>query len=244
MRKTLPTRGTILEHWKTWLEEKGISFLHPCCWACGRTWHTVPSLRKENPSGNEIKRLWDIEQLERCHIIPKSLGGSNEASNLFLMCRQCHDRAPDVASRKYFFVWVNCQSQIKRRTQELKEAWAIFVNGPFDEEVAKGIFWVINQEGFWKWITANSMCHLNPRAGGATFKMTTFIAAILLYIEEHAEDLRGQDCTPYVIEDIISDHLCFKDIQSEWIRRRTADKSEKYMDKFIQGILPFLVDHQ
>jgi hypothetical protein len=244
MRKTLPTRGKILEHWKTWLEQEEINLLHPCCWACGRNWHTAPPLKEENPSWNQIKTVWDIQQLERCHIRPQSLGGSNEPSNLFLMCRECHDRAPDVASREYFFLWVNRQSQIKRRTEQLKEAWAVFVNGPFDEEAAKGLLWVMNQEGFWEWVTANSTSHFDPRVGGPILKMTTFIAAILLYIQEHAEDLRAQDCTSYVIEDIISDHLCFKNIRSELIIRRTGDKSETYIDKFVQGILPFLVDHQ
>lgn len=35
-------------------------------------------------------------KLERCHIIPHSLGGSSEPSNFVLLCESCHIEAPNV----------------------------------------------------------------------------------------------------------------------------------------------------
>ena len=49
---------------------------------------------------------WSGDERERCHIVPKSLGGSYECSNLFLMCSECHRRAPNTTEPKVFFEWV------------------------------------------------------------------------------------------------------------------------------------------
>ena len=46
---------------------------HERCWCCGR-----------------------LEDLERCHIIPHALGGSNHPSNFVLLCNYCHQQAPNV----------------------------------------------------------------------------------------------------------------------------------------------------
>ena len=57
------------------------------CWACG-------------------KRVETKSDLQRCHIVPKSLGGREEASNYFLLCSDCHDEAPDTTNREAFLRWV------------------------------------------------------------------------------------------------------------------------------------------
>lgn len=45
-------------------------------------------------------------RLQRCHIVPKSLEGSDHPSNIVPMCAQCHDRAPDVADYFAMFDWI------------------------------------------------------------------------------------------------------------------------------------------
>lgn len=45
-------------------------------------------------------------KLHRCHIVPLSLGGSNEADNYALLCARCHDEMPDTSNRDYFFSWL------------------------------------------------------------------------------------------------------------------------------------------
>ena len=64
------------------------------CWACNKT------LRGGSAS-YKTKSL----DLYRCHIIPDSLGGSNEPSNLLLMCGECHSKAPDSNDVELFWLW-------------------------------------------------------------------------------------------------------------------------------------------
>lgn len=54
-----------------------------CCYACGR-----PTF------------------LQRCHIIPHALGGSQEPGNLFLLCSECHSNNPDTVFPEFFFKYV------------------------------------------------------------------------------------------------------------------------------------------
>ena len=44
--------------------------------------------------------------LQQCHIIPKSLGGTLEPSNIIPLCGICHDKAPDVSDKNEMFAWV------------------------------------------------------------------------------------------------------------------------------------------
>lgn len=44
---------------------------------------------------------------ERAHIKAASLGGSNKAGNLFLLCDECHIASPDHKDFKWFVSWVN-----------------------------------------------------------------------------------------------------------------------------------------
>ena len=88
----------------------------PCCWACGK--EAMPP--KEEAAvqesckipgwGFDYARLWDSEKvissLERCHIIPAALGGRDDASNLFLLCEECHKLSPDTTNPASFFRWV------------------------------------------------------------------------------------------------------------------------------------------
>ena len=57
------------------------------CWCCGqRTSH-----------------------LQRCHIVPKSLGGTFEPHNIVPLCGACHDEAPDVIDKNIIFEWIKEQ---------------------------------------------------------------------------------------------------------------------------------------
>ena len=57
------------------------------CWCCGqRTSH-----------------------LQRCHIVPKSLGGTFEPHNIVPLCGACHDEAPDVIDKNIMFEWIKEQ---------------------------------------------------------------------------------------------------------------------------------------
>lgn len=81
----------------------------PSCWACGR-----PVRRKDLLSWEkydlEIEEIWKDKKinsnLQRCHIVAKQFGGSDDPSNLFLMCEDCHAESPDTTNTAAFFRWV------------------------------------------------------------------------------------------------------------------------------------------
>lgn len=51
----------------------------------------------------------ESSKLERAHIIPHSLGGSNDVSNYILLCNKCHRESPDIANESALIEWMNEQ---------------------------------------------------------------------------------------------------------------------------------------
>ena len=80
------------------------NIMEPSCWGCGKP------LTKCDGMYNEWKSLWDDKyiksELNKCHIIPKALGGTTVPANLFLMCESCHRESPDTTNLSAFFRWV------------------------------------------------------------------------------------------------------------------------------------------
>ena len=176
---TMPTKGDIFEYWKDWLIENGFDLGEPSCWSCGRWWDTKYDIQKPNASYDDIKELWNkVTPLQRCHIIPRSLGGLDSTSNLFLMCHDCHDKAPDTTSREIFLIWVKAQSWIKREFNEIKEHIETFgiEENEFDELAN-----IANSPDFQKWAKKNMGLHWNQQGGGIKLKKSTFIGALIEY---------------------------------------------------------------
>ena len=77
----------IVHYWAAIEDECGLgvdwSEAHERCWRCGN---------KSN--------------LQRCHIVPDSLGGLDHPSNLVLLCGRCHREAPNHTNPKYMWVWL------------------------------------------------------------------------------------------------------------------------------------------
>lgn len=109
-RGTLPSKYKIAEYWRDKLLPNGYpvitDYYEPSCWACGNWIHN--EYEGERIRKGDSKSLWNdsIYELERCHIIPRALGGSDTADNLFLMCPHCHKASPDTTDVDYFFDWV------------------------------------------------------------------------------------------------------------------------------------------
>lgn len=47
------------------------------------------------------------QPVERCHVVPDKLGGSNDVRNFALLCPAHHAEAPDVADAESFWAWVD-----------------------------------------------------------------------------------------------------------------------------------------
>lgn len=62
---------------------------------------------------SEWNRCWccghQTSRLQKCHIIPSSLGGTNLVANLIPLCALCHDESPDVNDPLEMFQWIKQQ---------------------------------------------------------------------------------------------------------------------------------------
>jgi Zn finger protein HypA/HybF involved in hydrogenase expression len=85
------TKSQIAEYW---IKNNNISELelnfdwseaNTHCWNCGDDRHG---------------------KLERCHIIPDSLGGSDSPDNYVLLCKSCHEEAPNINNSNDMWCWI------------------------------------------------------------------------------------------------------------------------------------------
>lgn len=88
-------------------------FEEPVCWACGKHVKGVYETKRydEYIKQRKFAQLYNIgseaRRLERCHIVPHMLGGSDtDPSNMFLLCHQCHEESPDTSNPSAFLRWV------------------------------------------------------------------------------------------------------------------------------------------
>ena len=197
----MPSRARVLDFWKEWLEDSGVDLLEPQCWCCLRLFRKSPSFKRlakmDNPSWKEIRSAWnDYKELDRCHIVPRSKGGTEEPENIFLMCNRCHDRAPDTTSKELFLRWVLAQEPYVNQwfaetRDQIKKAHRDF-GIDFDEgdedkwaELEK----LVRSKEFKAWMRKNVGIHAGPY--GATIKPSTMVAALL----EFRNQLNRQNAT-------------------------------------------------
>lgn len=50
------------------------------------------------------------KNLERCHIVPDSLGGEDDPSNIVLLCKRCHIDGPNVKDSEVMWDWIKAYS--------------------------------------------------------------------------------------------------------------------------------------
>lgn len=130
----MPTHSKIMDYWKDkcithdfkiaiegeYAYDKSIPVVkdygEPTCWCCGEFISDIyKEPNYEEDLNNHYRKVWNYKKvksnLNRCHIIPRALGGSDEPCNLFLMCPRCHEESPDFIDSTYFFAFV----YVKRR---------------------------------------------------------------------------------------------------------------------------------
>jgi hypothetical protein len=173
----LPSKAAIFRAWKSWLDENGIDWGEPCCWACGEFWwgRYDPSAKSRT---DDLGRIWEAaEPLERCHIVPRSLGGSDDPENLFLLCLDCHDRAPNTTSREGFLQWVESQrgAWFNRRAKEIMSELEPFgLNDPHETEG------LLDSPELRDWLRKNAGLHW-PRSGKRGPRLTPSTFAVALW---------------------------------------------------------------
>lgn len=93
--------------------------------------------------GGRCWRCGTTKNIQRCHIIPHSQEGKDEPSNLLLLCRDCHNDAPNVsnATAEDFFNWM--KNSRRSLEQYLNENGAGYWNmlGSYPPKGQRGNFW-------------------------------------------------------------------------------------------------------
>jgi hypothetical protein len=171
---TMPTKAQIFEHWMEWLDRRGMDWGEPCCWACKRDFNIKYDLNKPSATREDIIKNWERVPLQRCHIIARQFGGEDIPENLFLMCKSCHDRAPNTKSREAFLDWVErqdytalVQEDIMRelRNFELLDRIGDVNEMLADRELMKRFF-------------SNSGFHMNQARGGSEITLSSIFVQI------------------------------------------------------------------
>lgn len=80
----------------------------PCCWACDKP--IITTYERDKVREADFQKIWNDtkvkKHLNRCHVVPRTKGGEDSPSNMFLMCNSCHEMSPDTVNTRTFFRWV------------------------------------------------------------------------------------------------------------------------------------------
>lgn len=180
----MPSKAKIFEYWMDWLDEKGFDWGEPSCWACRRYYSNKYDISNPLASREEIIRNWNRVPLQRCHIIPKQFGGTDGVNNLFLMCIECHDKAPNTKSKEAFMKWVSKQNYNRDFYELVMKELKIFeLQGK-----TKIINNLIKNNNLWDEIEDNLGFHFNQSRGGKEITISTIIAALAEYLKEQEKE--------------------------------------------------------
>jgi len=194
--ETLPSKSEIFEYWKNRFEKLGlfVDWGEPGCWACGFHYDAKYDVRSSHPSWSRVLACWEKTPLQRCHIVPRSLGGSDKVSNLFLMCRECHDLAPNTTSRKVFLDWAKTQRFLHREAVKITAALDSF---GIEEVIFDDLSTLMRSEKFKSWATKRTGRHW-PQSGYAPRSSRITYSTIIGLALEH----RRIHFTPEVVKPV------------------------------------------
>ena len=96
--RRMPSVATIVKYWRAQDAPIAVDWNRAgeYCWRCAR----------ELNRGTSDKHSEDDDCRHKSHIVPRALGGSDDASNLIVLCRWCHAQAPDVADPAFMWEWL------------------------------------------------------------------------------------------------------------------------------------------
>lgn len=121
MTDTRPTKWAIAQYWAGAPLGHEVFAPHlniddPCCFACG--WFS-----ERWKEGRSARKAWERARLERAHIIPASLDGSDGADNIILLCNPCHQESPDWADPWEMARWISTRPDRPSKEMEAVDAW-------------------------------------------------------------------------------------------------------------------------
>ena len=181
--RPFPPHSAIVAYWFDHTDEIKVAIDAGCpqCWACGQNWNKRFRSKQAMPSGRTFT-LWERAPLQRCHIVPRKLGGNNDASNLFLMCNECHDVAPNTTDRSLFFEWARSQDYLRRREKRLRQALDDFGLDSESLTVQRALLKVLCSAAFGSWVAENTLCHWpQDKKCGPRLTESTVVAAFIAF---------------------------------------------------------------
>lgn len=185
----LPSKTDILEYWKELLSGHGlfIDWGEPSCWVCGFHYDAKYDIKRSGVDWKEIHDCWERIPLQRCHIVPRSLGGADTVENLFLMCRECHDLAPNTNIPQIFFEWSRSQHWYKRESAKITQALEAFSVPKRDY---RKFVRTMNSQPFRNWMQEKIGLHwpqsnYAPRSSRLT--PATTVGLVVHYFRTHAQ---------------------------------------------------------
>lgn len=112
MKRRSFTRSQIARYWIEWeIEHKtvppwsshGWDYGEPACMAGG---HWSPKWDTGRTPGSR----WNSTSLQKCHVVPLFKGGSDEVSNIVLMCEACHAHQPDSRDPEVTYAYMRSRT--------------------------------------------------------------------------------------------------------------------------------------
>jgi len=190
-RTSIPDYYSILQYWGTHKDKRfkfkfTIDLGEPTCFGCCNGFNGKYDFTCDDEK--TIKKLvnihWARAGLERCHIIPKSLGGSFETSNIIPMCGYCHETSPDTSIEYVFTDWHKNNKNVWDRNIDLfKSEHGEYL--PLLEKHKKHIFsnqgtgYTLN-DTLNKWIKKRTAIH----AGCTSPNLASYLPMIKIYLKE------------------------------------------------------------
>ena len=154
----------------------------PTCFACTLGFNGKYDFEGLIKTKKQLNTQWQKAKLEKCHIIPKALGGSYHPSNLIPMCPDCHFDAPDSSFEQIFLDWFHKRKSWESRNHQMvkdkytddldlitKYKWHLFSN--------RGKGYTLSKR-FKKWLAKNSIQH-----AGTQSMLPTIIPLIPVYLK-------------------------------------------------------------
>ncbi|MGW6872930.1 HNH endonuclease [Streptomyces xanthophaeus] len=134
---SVPTKWQIAQHWNDRPDREVFAPLletldHACCFACG--WYS------ERWAKASARATWERATLERAHIVPSSLGGDDDATNIILLCSPCHRDSPDWHEPSAMAAWIGQRPDRSSKEVEDMSDWCMaFLQVPEFRDVLAGL---------------------------------------------------------------------------------------------------------
>jgi hypothetical protein len=147
-------------------------------------------VKRPDAGWDEILRCWNRIPLQRCHVVGRSLGGRDDVSNLFLLCRECHDRMPNTNLPEIFYEWARAQNWSRREDAKILDAMEAF---RVEEVILPDLEQVLDSEDYKAWSEGRRGLH-RPQSNYASISSRLTPATTLGLAIYYLRTIGGGPC--------------------------------------------------